>query len=1201
MQTDVQTKSRSLLGISDLTLVAPIKRGLIPALDARSYTSRARLLMRTLNALRISSREADPTPLIADTVDQIRALQSFRLAIIDGPDGRSQMLLAVTFDGGWEPYMRRIWRDLGPLLDVIFCNCDNYPVSVENDFAVYSNWVRASQVTTEFFYTASSLTVNDLHYLRSAEDRRLTPPGGAAAAPMTGAALQQEVVAQSLPALVALYRLTDMYPPSPGSSDSDCLLRAADYLLRALSDQLKIAAFANAQLRAPSLAASERAALEWFRTARWPRRRRGTRVDWSSEKVQGGVLEPTQGVTHACLLLLELRKPSAAKALLSYARRQAVSEAEQSRPNASKLFNIFFTPQGLLACGLPEATLALMPFEFREGMAARAGVLGDFLHNHPTRWALPQRRGGSVDERVELSSVHAVVQLSLRAGNKPGQQLIWDGDVSAGHPLDAKIKAFESAVGKGVHILSVQTMQRYIRPGAQPPLPHGHFDYVDGISQPLLRPGGQPQPWDDAALGDFLLGHVNSRGDVPQTGRLWDDSTFLVLRKLRQDVRAFNAALFKAAEKAVPAGQMGQAKKTAKRQALDFAKAQLMGRDKDGVSPVVGNKSNVFDYHNIPGTTCPFHSHVRRANPRTVDPTGRPLPRIMRRGMSYGPLPDGANQRADRGLMFMAYNASIAEQYEVIQSWLNGNGGNGEMSFSGQRDAIVGVLNQGDPTGFEYTDAQGNTGLIAIDPEKPFVTLEWGMYLFVPSIAALKELEDQAHEAAQLDAAVAAEYKQKKDDRRNLRSAIDARKGAAVIARLNLAEQALGLEAARDQWKIMLEDVSMRMAGVSQWVWTAVRELHGGVLRTPYGVLVCSSEKVREVFENRSGNYTATGYAERMAKSFGEIYLGKDEGPQYQRESHLANQAIQDVTCEQAFDAAFARTRLTLSQLAGGIEAKNVEAKDLVDAVLAGLCDEWFGLPDNIFVASGGWHWRNAVPTCPGHFHSPSRYMFQPNPGKEASEIGQEHGKALNMAVHQWVAGHRRRGTVPLRTLAERLFQAIPNDDERLVRTLIGVLMGFLPTVDGNLRATLFEWVNDRSLWDHQVAYLRLRGRSYRRARAVLLPKMIRTMQLRPVPELTWRIARRAHQLGRVEVRAGETVVISIVSAMQERLANDNPDIYAVFGGKRERGVNVSIPTHACPGYEMAIGVMLGFFAALVQFVEMRPTPSPMALKMKWR
>ena len=102
MQIDVPSKSKNLLGVSDLTLMATIKSGLIPALDLRSYETRVRTLLRTLNALRISSLEAEPTPLIADAVNRVRALHSFRLAIV-GEDSPKRLLLSVAFDGGWEP------------------------------------------------------------------------------------------------------------------------------------------------------------------------------------------------------------------------------------------------------------------------------------------------------------------------------------------------------------------------------------------------------------------------------------------------------------------------------------------------------------------------------------------------------------------------------------------------------------------------------------------------------------------------------------------------------------------------------------------------------------------------------------------------------------------------------------------------------------------------------------------------------------------------------------------------------------------------------------------------------------------------------------------------------------------------------------------------------------------------------------------
>src|SRR5229473_6735536 len=113
--------SKHLQGITDLTLLAPIKQGLIEGLDTRTYKSRLKLLLKTLNALRSSSREYALIHPFSDSAERIRTIHSLRLAIFEPED---KLLLAVTFDRPWEPYIRIIWRDVGTLLDVIFCNCE---------------------------------------------------------------------------------------------------------------------------------------------------------------------------------------------------------------------------------------------------------------------------------------------------------------------------------------------------------------------------------------------------------------------------------------------------------------------------------------------------------------------------------------------------------------------------------------------------------------------------------------------------------------------------------------------------------------------------------------------------------------------------------------------------------------------------------------------------------------------------------------------------------------------------------------------------------------------------------------------------------------------------------------------------------------------------------------------------------------------
>jgi hypothetical protein len=101
-------------------------------------------------------------------------------------------------------------------------------------------------------------------------------------------------------------------------------------------------------------------------------------------------------------------------------------------------------------------------------------------------------------------------------------------------------------------------------------------------------------------------------------------------------------------------------------------------------------------------------------------------------------------------------------------------------------------------------------------------------------------------------------------------------------------------------------------------------------------------------------------------------------------------------------------------------------------------------------------------------------------------------------------------------------------------------------------------------------------------------------MQLRPSPELVWRTATRPHQLGGVQVVAGDMVVVAVVSATHECLENGDPDVSPIFGGQRSK---LPHPTHACPAYDAAMGVLHGFMLGLLAVPEaMRPTPVPLVL-----
>ena len=286
-----------------------------------------------------------------------------------------------------------------------------------------------------------------------------------------------------------------------------------------------------------------------------------------------------------------------------------------------------------------------------------------------------------------------------------------------------------------------------------------HFDFADGISQPLpfgpesRTSGGAAaprDPWHGVAVGDVLMGYPDAHGELaagPLVSapagflNLGANGAYLVVRELRQDVARFwtsmDDAAIAAADPALDA---------------DGLAAKAIGRGVDGAplapvgpgSPAAGQPANAFGYFqgDPHGFSCPLGSHVRRANPRdglARDAAGAPAMlefsnhhRILRRGRKFGP--DIANPRIDdgvgRGLLFMCLVTDLARQFEFVQqNWL---------------------LNPPFATLFDETDPMlGPLGPFAL-PGRPlrrrvavetFVRFAGGEYFFLPSLPALDYLE----------------------------------------------------------------------------------------------------------------------------------------------------------------------------------------------------------------------------------------------------------------------------------------------------------------------------------------------------------------------------------------------------------------------------------------------------------------------------
>jgi Dyp-type peroxidase family len=297
-----------------------------------------------------------------------------------------------------------------------------------------------------------------------------------------------------------------------------------------------------------------------------------------------------------------------------------------------------------------------------------------------------------------------------------------------------------------------------------------HFGYADGFAQPAVegssddraRGGGVPMKgggWRPLAPGEFILGYPDedTRADPKQrlpnapAAPLGRSGTYMVWRKLYQDVARFRRVIGKAAE-LYEAGDE------------QMLSAKVVGRWTNG-APLVkyptkppadfdakSEGANDFRYdEDIDGMRCPVGAHVRRSNPRDAlgavkGPGGKVSDfaghlsfrhRMIRRGMPYGPpLPEGVTKDdgSDRGLVFVSFQASISRQFEGVQvQWLNA--GN-NFGLGHDKDFIL-----GDPDGKGKMTIQGKPPFF-LTPQDVFVRTRGGEYLFAPGLTALAALAD---------------------------------------------------------------------------------------------------------------------------------------------------------------------------------------------------------------------------------------------------------------------------------------------------------------------------------------------------------------------------------------------------------------------------------------------------------------------------
>jgi Dyp-type peroxidase family len=416
---------------------------------------------------------------------------------------------------------------------------------------------------------------------------------------------------------------------------------------------------------------------------------------------------------------------------------------------------VAFTASGLEQLGLSSEVMTTFLQEFREGMrdARRARVLGDTGGSAPEKWQF----GGS-----DATVPHVVLVLFGRD----------DADLDVFHASHRE--RYQEALDE----LFLQDAD--MRQGDTEP-----FGFRDGISFPYIK--GVPTRRTTEALGlpvnagEFILGYHNAYGQYPFSPRvprskdphhllpdvprsqmvpgeprpkdLGRNGTYLVLRKLRQDVAGFWKFIEENSRIPGKSPEENEANK-------ELLAAKLVGRWRSGApvtmcpmkdDPELGAdpaRNNHFQFGDDPaGLKCPLSSHVRRSNPRDTlveDPKesiklgSRHL--IIRRGRPYHDKnKDGTEEQ---GLMFVALNTNIGRQFEFIQqTWMNNPKFN---DLYDSKDPIAG--DNYDPE-YPEDDPKDYTAVVPGFPVRQrlsglprFVHVRGGDYFFLPGLKALRYL-----------------------------------------------------------------------------------------------------------------------------------------------------------------------------------------------------------------------------------------------------------------------------------------------------------------------------------------------------------------------------------------------------------------------------------------------------------------------------
>jgi len=439
-----------------------------------------------------------------------------------------------------------------------------------------------------------------------------------------------------------------------------------------------------------------------------------THPELELDDIQAGALFERPSPYVGRYLMLRIADRADGRELVRRLHRIATTSRTNDSGDDTSL-TVAFTYHGLEALGVPRQSLDSFAPEFREGMKARAALLGDVGESSPEHWEPPL---GSADVHVAIAALspdaarlEAAAEKARRAHTElPGVEVVWRQD------------CYQLATGRT------------------------SFGFKDGIGQPAVEGSGRPStsPREPSLkAGEIILGYPDETGELPPMPTpevLGRNGTYVVFRKLHTKVATYRRYL---------------RNRAASRDEEDLLGAKMVGRWQSGAplalapdhdEPELGadaRRNNDFVFGDDPrGFKCPVGAHARRANPRdAMDQDGSVdvrLHRMIRRGTSYGPmLPQGAleDDGADRGIIFVFAGAHLKRQFEFVKTqWLN------DGIFIGaplEKDPLVGPNDES--SGFTIPRRPIRRRLQNLPP---FVVTRGGEYCFAPGLRAMRWLAE---------------------------------------------------------------------------------------------------------------------------------------------------------------------------------------------------------------------------------------------------------------------------------------------------------------------------------------------------------------------------------------------------------------------------------------------------------------------------